>query len=234
MLRIETVESLSQQLTACIDDLEQNMVTGNELQGRLVMLEEASAQMQDDMALLKGLIQVQDKQITQNKSKIVDLTARSMSNNITIHGIKQSKDDEDCKQLVLNFLHNQMKMEIEDEEVETAHRIGPKPKQASKSRLMVMRCQTALQQRIFKFTKNLKGIKNEDDEHYYINQQLPEPLLTEKREREEKLREVRDANLKETDKTKQVLAEIKNKTLYLNHVPKKTHIHFPTAQIPVY
>ena len=136
--RIEAVENFNQEIAARVEDLEQNMVTSSQMLTRIDNLEEINTQMQDDLTLLKGVLQVQDKQIIQNKSKLTDLTARSMANNITIARLKQTEEKENCKEVVLKFFRTQMKMEVQDMEVEVAHRIGAKPKNALKHKLMLV------------------------------------------------------------------------------------------------
>ena len=58
-----------------------------------------------------------------------------------------------------------MKMELDDAEIEVAHRIG-KPG-GRKPRQMVLRCAYALQSRIFDYAKNLKGQRNDQNGLFY-------------------------------------------------------------------
>ena len=113
---------------------------------------------------------LQDKTIATTKQKVIDLTARSMSRNVIITGLLGDKDEhldknadsgqkEDCKQEVLSFLHEKVMMEVEDAEIEVAHRMGKMIR--NKSRPMVVRCAQSLRDRIFNFTSNLKDKQNE-------------------------------------------------------------------------
>ena len=125
---------------------------------RINVIEEGIVKFQDDIGELKGIVQVQDRSILANKSKITDLMVRNMKNNIVIFGLEgDSEDEQDCKQKVLTFLCPKLTMEVKDEEVEVTHRVGKKP--GIKNRQMVVRCKPDLRQRIFKFTKNLKNQK---------------------------------------------------------------------------
>ena len=95
-----------------------------------------------------------------------------------------------------------------------------------------MRCSQALRDTVFKFTSNLKGITNTEGEFYYVSQQLPELLSSQKREKEERLRTIRKANklIPEDEKERRVDVKIQNNTLYINKVPQKQHIYPPTVQ----
>ena len=182
------------------------------------------------------MLQVQDKVILSNREKVVDLTARSMANNIVISGlcgdqIGQDGEKENCKEKVLLFLRNVMKMEVEDNEVVIAHRSGGIPKN-NKPRAMIVRCAMSLRERIFKFTRNLKDITNDIGEQYYVNVQLPEPLATEKRECENRLRSIKKANslIPDEQEHQRTAVHIKNNMLYINKVPQKKHVLPPTVQ----
>ena len=59
---------------------------------------------------------------------------------------------------------------------------------------MIMRCQHQLRDRIFNYTKNLRYVKNEDGDVLYVHKQLPEPLLTEKRECDSIIKEANKRN----------------------------------------
>ena len=213
-----------------INDLENTTI--KKLEERVAALESSMTTTKDDVFTLKGFSQVQDKQVKQNKAKILDLTQRSMSNNVLIHGITPDPNsrEEDCKSVVVNFLQNKLQMEIKEEEIIVAHRMGKKI--SAKPRTMVVRCDQGLRNRIFNYTKNLKDLKNDSDDPYFNNPQLPEPLASEKRQGDDRLWSIRRQNAKipEEQKDTRVKAEIHNRVLYVNNVPQITHIHPPTVQ----
>ena len=105
---LQSIQKDQQETAARVDDLEKNMVKHSELLVRIDALETANTTLVDEIAVLKGLTQVQDKQIHQNKDKIIDLTARSMSNNILISGLIGDDKDEDCIDKVLKFLKSKL------------------------------------------------------------------------------------------------------------------------------
>ena len=69
-----------------------------DLQETVAHLEEKIASMQNDIVILRGAVQVQEKQTASNTNKLVDLTARNMSHNIVISGLTGDNKEEDCKQ----------------------------------------------------------------------------------------------------------------------------------------
>ena len=121
-----------------------------------------------------------------------------------------------------------MQMEVGQEEIEVAHRLGTKV--GTKPRAVVVRCQHALRQRIFAFTKNLKGKQNNLGDYYTVKPQLPEPLNTAKKEREDQLKHIRKENslIPDEHKDRRKEAYIKGNTLYVDKIPKKTYVHPPT------
>ena len=123
--RISALETLNQELTTRVDDLESKCAGFQDICSRIDKMEQENSKLRDDVAVLKGFVQVQDKAITSNKDKIINLTARSMANNITISGILE-EEDENCKDKVLSFLHTYLDLETNPTEVEVAHRLGKK------------------------------------------------------------------------------------------------------------
>ena len=85
-----------------MNDAEENI---SDLQSRLDELEEANASLKDELTVLKGIMQVNDKKINNLDNRVIDLTARSMSNNIVISGISGDNGKEkDCKEKVLALM----------------------------------------------------------------------------------------------------------------------------------
>ena len=227
VLKITQIESTQQELAARLDDIEGAVPKHTQLMQHIEQLETANAQLQDDVAIIKGLIQVQDRKVLTNQNKIADLTARSMGNNILLSGLIE-KEKEDCKVTARLFLKEKMKMVIQDEDVIVAHRLGRKSAEAGKPRQMVIKCSHFLRENIFKHVVHLKDVKNDHGDYYYIRQQLPEPMLSQQIERQQKIKEVKKANAEIQDVTKHRTIEIKNKVLCLDKVPQKQFVTPPT------
>ena len=60
----------------------------------------------------------------------------------------------------------------------------------------------------------------------------PSHCLLKKRERDEKIKAIRKENAKvpEEQKDKRINIQVRNKTLYLNNIPQRQHVHPPTVQ----
>ena len=226
--RIAGIEGLKQKMAQLEGG---SLETIKNLKDKVTRLETSFSQMNDEVFTLKGFVQVRDKQITTNKNKIVDLTARSMANNIVIYGLTPDLGKEEHpKAVTLEFIKSKLQMDIRDEDVIVAHRMGSKI--GAKPRPMIVRCSQILQNTIFSFTKNLKDLCNAVGDLYNVKQQLPEPLLMQKKERDEKYRAIKRANdqLPDDQKDQKTSVEIRNKTLYVNNKPQTTYIFPPTVQ----
>ena len=232
MPHLKKLEKQQEELQARMDDWESNIPVVTDLRQRIQDLEAQNCKLQDDVETLKGYIQVQEKAINSNQKKITDLTSRSMANNVVITGLLKDSKDENCKEKVLTFLRTQLNMTISDSDVVVAHRMGKQQQGegGTQSRPMVVRCSLELRRTIFNHTSRLKNITNDNNQPFYVKPQLPEPLLSEKKEREDKLRSIRKANDLLPENQKKTAAHIKNNTLYINDVPQKKHIFPPTAQ----
>ena len=96
---------------------------------------------------------------------------------------------------------------------------------------MVVRCHPHLRQNILKNTHLLKDVKNEEGKFFIIKPQLPEPRLTERKEQEEKMKEIKKANAQIPDENKEARTKvyIKSGKLYINDTARKVHIRAPTV-----
>ena len=191
--RITLTEHFLAEIQARMDDVEERTAATPQYNIKVSVLEERVQKLSDDVATIKGLLQVQDTELKMCKNKIVDLTARSMSNNITISGITGDVKDEkeDCVDKVKNFLQEKLDLEFADQEIEVAHRLGTRI--TAKLRLMVVRCKYHLKERILKNSYKLKDKVNAQGDFYHIKPQLPEPLQSEKVEREKQLRAIKNS-----------------------------------------
>ena len=189
---------------------------------------ESNRTLQDQVFMLSGTIQVHDHQIQSNEKKVTDLTKRSMANNILIGGLTGDVEKENCKQKVMEFLTDTLKMQNIGEQVIVAHRLGKKI--PGKLRQMVVRCSPHLRRTVFDYTKKLKGIKNDQDRAYSVVPQYPEPIVTHRKEMREEIIELKKLNESIQEEAKKIKFEIKQGQLVINGKPKKQHIYPPTVQ----
>ena len=192
---------------------------------RVEKLEEENIKVRDELYTLQGIAQVHDNKIHQTEKKITDLTVQNMKNNVLIRGVTGDTGNfkENCKEKVLALLRDKMAMDVQDREIIVAHRMGYK-KSASPCTI-VARCEFSLRDRIFDYTKNLKGHKNDDGDFYKITPHLPEPLYTQKKEHRERIIEIKKCNEQMDDPNKQIKIEVKSGILHLNGKAQKKHIH---------
>ena len=170
----EAINDEDEGVLPCLRDAESSIV---ELQDLYDQVQEKLELMENNIVILRGAAQVQEKQITSNRSKITDLTARSMSHNIVIFGLLGDNKEENCKEKVIEFMKQLMKItDLKDQEVVVAHRLGNKT--TGQLRPIVVRCEYTLRNRVFDYVKNLKGIKNQEENYYSVRQLLAEPIFT--------------------------------------------------------
>ena len=127
----------------------------------------------EKVSIMADIIVRQEDKITQLNDTITALQARSMKQNIIISGITETPG-EDCAQISKNFLQN--KLEVQDLKIEVAHRIGN-----GKFRPLVVKFPNQRQKaKIFGNIRKLKGLKNENNRYYRIDDHLPEELQARK------------------------------------------------------
>ena len=172
--RIDTTKKL-QDLTSRVSEVEDKI---NVHKQKLSVVSTQTAEYQDDqdkISIMMDLIIRQDQRINELSNQVLSLQARSMKRNIIINGLKEA-DKENCKETSINFLKNKMK--IEDIDVEVAHCIGA----GTDWPMVVSFKNTAEKSKVFGKVKNLKGVKNEDDKSYQIDDQLPEEMSEKKKQ----------------------------------------------------
>ena len=179
---------------------------------------ESIEQLKSDNVILKGCIQKQNQQLKTLNDKVAMVTAKSMEKNITISGLEGDSAKENCKEKVVTFLKEKVEIDAELAEIFVAHRIDKKVNENGKPRLMLVRLNMDLKQRIFKNIRNLKDKTNSRDELYYINKQLPEQLVEQNREIKEliKQQKSKDSQLNPRDRS---TIEVINKKVYVDGEP---------------
>ena len=94
------VNNASDGLDPRIDSVQEGSIDNAE---KIESLEQENKQLRFELDLIKNIVFKQDTDITSVRSRITDLTARSMSKNITISGILDDPGNakENCKQTVI-------------------------------------------------------------------------------------------------------------------------------------
>ena len=138
--------------------------------------------LQVEQATNKCIMQRQSNQLKTINSKVAMLTKKSMEKNITISNLEgDCGKDEKVKENVLEFLRTTLEIDAEEHEIFVAHRTGKHKDDQKRPRLIVARLKYELKERIFENIKNLKGKTNSKNAKYYINKQLPDSIIEQKR-----------------------------------------------------
>ena len=196
-------------------------------------LSEESQSLKCDVTIIKGLLHKQDGQIQSLMSKICDLTARQMSDNITITGLKSAKKDpaeetiEDCEKLVYDFITTKMQLQVNEGEILIAHRLNSNP-ESKFPPIMVVKCLPKLHDRILNNSKVLKDVLNDDEQSYFVNKQVPENISAERKEIAHAIKKVKVFNKNKTPQQK-LKYKVQKRKLLINDTPVKKDIHAPTV-----
>ena len=91
---------------------------------------------------------------------------------------------------------------------------------------MVIKCAKPLRARIFKFTKNLKDKKNSRNQKFYVDPQLPEKKMAERRNLNYQMATLRKENSLRTPENQAELKIEKGK-IYVNKEKQKTWVYSP-------
>ena len=186
-----------------------------------------------EMAILKGVVQRQEKQIEQLQNKVQDLTVRQMTNNIIISGLKapkKAKPEDSGKEgqekqtetvstsieIALDFFKSTQGIEVEKEEIMMAHRIGGIDKDDCQQ--MLVQCTPLLRERILTSSKNLYKKMNAAEKPYFVNQQIPENVLAQKRENAYKIKKIKEENKNKPIKLRTPF-KVKNNKLFVEGYP---------------
>ena len=193
---------------------------------RVEQLKETNELLKNDVTFLKGVVQVQERQIEALTGQMADIKIRSMRNNITISGLKGDHDGENCNQKALNFIKEKLEMDTSENDIQVAHRVGDRNEQGN-PRQMVVRCSEKLRQNNFGHTKKLKGKKNSMNKSYFVDPQLPEGAAVEHREVNYQIKKVNRYNSSCAPEHR-VKYQVKQRALYVNNQKQRKAVVPPT------
>ena len=149
------------------------------LETAMTDLESSNEEIAEVFQQMKGIIQVQDRKITALQRQVDELKARSMGKNVVISRILGDNDEEDVRDKVFEFCKTKLKRETTKGEIVKAHRL--RKKENGRVRLIVAKCTNEFRGEIFGYTKNLKDVKNNKDQYFYVDPQLPEAMAAERK-----------------------------------------------------
>lgn len=188
-------------------------------------MEELSSTVHEDVQFLKNFVLCQDRQIQHLQDKALQMSTKLIENNIVIAGVDGDHAGEQCTQTVLEFLHSKMKIELYDVDIISAFCQGQK--KGTNPRNLLVKCSPAMRRKIFQYVGNLKGLKNEQDRYYFVNQQLSEALAAEQRQFRIQIRKIKEKNESFPPK-EQVSVSIKQHQLFVNNGKQKKQVFPPS------
>ena len=166
---------LSNFLDVALADIERLKNTTKELENSVSDLQTDNIELKNEvndlrkrLQLSEGMIAQQNSKISQQKEQILELSARSMRENIVVHGIPEGTNEswEDTKKKLKSFIEKDLKADPEQVVIDRAHRTGTR---AEGPRQIVAKLLTQdSKDVIFKNVKNLKG-----KAHLKVHEQLP-------------------------------------------------------------
>lgn len=182
----------NQQLINCnkITELEKK-------QGRLTKLVNDSKRLTSDITLLQGIIQKHSQQVLQLENKATDLIRRSMEQNLLIFGIDNPVIDTDgktelYKHSTLQFLKEQLNVDLAIEDVWKAHRTGKRL--SDRTQPMVVKLSYSAKELVM---ENVAALKDKVDKYgkaLFIKEQIPEAFVEKKKQISARLKTLRDLN----------------------------------------
>lgn len=177
---------------------------------RVETLETENRALKRDLKLIKGMLQKQHCETKNLSRRVLDQTARSMKQNLTINELIQS-DDEDCKVVVKEFFKDLLGVKADSKDIYVAHRLGS----TGNSPTMVVKLEWNLRESVMKNVGKLKDRKNSKNQGYYISEQLPDGIVEGKKAASALAKEIKEHN-KSLTKDQQVKVSQRQDKLYLN------------------
>ena len=92
---------------------------------------------------------------------------------------------------------------------------------------MVVRCSGPMREKIFGFTKNLKGKRNVQNRSYFVDPQLPEEFAAERREVNYQIAQLKKAN-QDREPTDRIKFQVRQGKLYVNNELQRKQVVPPS------
>lgn len=220
----DAFDEIEKKVTTATENIVEIQAENHGFTVQLGELQEKSEKVGRDITLLKGFSDKFEKQIDILKAKNIATTARSMEKNIVISGIPEMKK-ENCKLQVSNLLRDKLALSFEEDEIKTAYHQGSFI--PGKTRLMVVKLSQSLKQKAIDSREKLKQIQHTTGEVFFINPQLPEAILAEKKAIQYEVKRIKSFNESQKNKKDQLDFYVKNKQLYVENEPHVQQVFPP-------
>lgn len=223
-----TQEDTFQEITGRLTGVENNIVDLHaEAQGIATQINDLSQKYEktnQDIGLLKGFSDKFEKQFTQLASKSAALAARSMDKNLMITGIPELKK-ENCKESVRLFLRDKMNIKVDTSEIKFAYRQGKFTQ--GKTRVMITKVSRDLKEFILSKKGRLRQLQQDTGEAYYVNIQLPEAIVAERKALQYELQRIKKFNKTQQQDEDKLQYHVKSNQLYVENQLQEQEVFPP-------
>ena len=180
------------------------------------------SEVRDEVTILRGIVAKHSQELSLLRQTNEEKEYFSMRNNLMIQGIEEEDEEtsEVLKQLVTEFFSQKMKIR-KSIQITGARRIGSLSPKIIQITLNNVKDKGV----IYKHSKNLKLLRNNNDEQYYINDHLPLGMQEKQRKRKGIIRH--DKSLSDNDQSDFAW---KKGELYINNKKYQDPINPPTVE----
>ena len=187
---------------------------------KIVSITEENKQLRFELDLLKGSFYKLENENSHLRNRVVALTAQTMKNNLTIGGLCADEYTENTIDTVLEFLVDQMELEVNRAHIISARRIGI-PAKPDQPRLMAIELNPSLRDLILSNLTSLKVKLNQFKRSYNISKQLPDQWSEERRQLREAVDRAKKINAAKSDAEEKDVIEVRKGKLYVNRIEQK-------------
>lgn len=211
-----------------ISNIEQIAQGHRETTQAIQSLMEENVQLRDELDVLKGIVHKLSNQLDTTNSKVHQLVAKSMEDNLVFTGILGDIPKANPRKQLQEFLTHEMGLyDIRDSDILTVYRMGQFKE--NKTRPIVAHCVPELRRYIMNNAPTLKNRKNEKDGKYFINPQLPEAISEHHREIRQAIKDQKNKEQDLPQGSKSTFV-VRNDKLFINGQLKRKKIVVPKVQ----
>lgn len=195
---------------------------------RFVTLMEENVQLRDEVEILKGVVHKLSRQLDNTNTKVHNLVAKSMEDNLVFTGILDDIPKRNPRRQLHRFLRDVMNLQdVHDDDIFSVYRMGQSIPQ--RNRPIVAHCSPEFRRYIMNHAPILKDKLNEQGMKFYINPQLPEAISELRRENRQIIKDQKEKehNIPPASKSKFV---VRNDKLFINGQLKRKKIVPPAVQ----
>ena len=217
-----THETLSAEITRVEQTCNANTTSITTLQGDLKQTKTTLKTTQLQLTQVTGLVIRQSQELIECKEEIEVLKNRLDSNVLIIQGLIES-ENENCTQLVKEFLKDKVKV-TKEIEIQDAFRLGKKSEKYERT-MKVFLANPRDKRHIYANTKNLKDVVNDNDRPFYVKDRL----TARKKAKKDRERHLLNAN-KAMDTKDQLVMKMENQELLVNGQKYQKQVRPPSCK----